>query len=320
MKTNRPVLIIDSLNLFTRHFIANPTISINGEHVGGIVGFLKAIQLLCERFKPGKIFVIWEGGGSPRRRSLQSDYKNLSRPKRLNRYYEDDIPDTKENRNWQIASLIRFLKNSGIKQFYVSDCEADDVIGYLCQDILAGQDKIVVSSDKDLYQLISSDTKQWSPGQKKMIDSKAVFEKFGVYPENFCLVRSFVGDSSDNLRGIKGAGFKSVVKRFPEINSEKLLISDLIKLAEEKSQTSKLKLYKEIAENPDIPERNWKLMSLGYRNLSGQQILKVNSILAQKNSPKNKLEFFREKNRVGINNFDVERYFLSIRNLDNEPI
>ena len=318
MKTKKPVLIIDSLNLFTRHFIANPTISINGNHVGGIVGFLKAIQLLCERFRPSNIYVIWEGGGSPRRRKLQSDYKNLSRPKKLNRYYEDDIPDTKENRDWQISSLIKFLKLSGIKQFYVSDCEADDVIGYLCQDIIEGKDKIIVSSDKDLYQLINSETLQWSPGQKKLISSQDVKERFGVMPENFCLVRSFVGDSSDNLRGIKGAGFKSMVKRFPEINERNLLISDLISLAIEKSKLSKLKLYREISENREIPKKNWKLMNLGYRNLSASQILRVNSILENSKQNKNKLEFIREKNRAGINNFDIERYFLSIRNLDNE--
>ena len=51
----KPFLIIDSLNLFTRHFIANPTISTNGEHIGGIVGFLKAIQLLSARFIPENV-------------------------------------------------------------------------------------------------------------------------------------------------------------------------------------------------------------------------------------------------------------------------
>ena len=86
----RPLLIIDSLNLFTRHFIANPTISENGNHIGGIVGFLKAIQLLSERFSPSDIYVVWEGGGSPRRRAIQSSYKDMRRPQRLNRFYSED--------------------------------------------------------------------------------------------------------------------------------------------------------------------------------------------------------------------------------------
>tara|TARA_Y100000287_G_scaffold165145_1_gene146902 strand:- start:9 stop:965 length:957 start_codon:yes stop_codon:yes gene_type:complete len=312
----RPTLLIDSLNLFTRHFIANPTISKNGEHIGGIVGFLKAIQLLSERFRPKSIYVVWEGGGSSRRRKIQSSYKNFRRPQKLNRFYsEEEMPDTLENRNWQIASLIKMINFAGINQVYVSDCEADDVIGFVCRDRLGEQKKIIVSSDKDFYQLISDDTLQWSPGQKKIISKHDVFEKFGVFPENFCLVRSFIGDASDNIKGIKGAGFKSLVKRFPEINESSLLVEDLIKIAVEKSQSSKLKLYKEIAENQDLPVKNWKLMNLGYRNLSAFQVDKINHSLESKNDKRNKLNFIREQGKIGIINFDVERFFMSTRNL-----
>ena len=313
----KPLLIIDSLNLFTRHFIANPTISSNGDHVGGIVGYLKANQLLSERFSPSNVYVIWEGGGSPRRRAIQASYKNSRRPQKLNRFYSDEeIPDTVENRNWQIASLIKLLNFAGINQLYVSDCEADDIIGFLCLDKFKPKNKIIISSDKDLYQLIDETTLQWSPGQKKIIKAEDVKEKFGVYPENFCLVRSFVGDVSDNLSGIKGAGFKSVVKRFPEINERVFLLEDLISTAVEKSKTSKLKIYSEIASNPEIPRRNWKLMNLGYRNLSSFQINKVSSVLESKNDKRNKLNFIREQSKVGINNFNVERFFMSTRNLN----
>ena len=70
------VLIVDGLNLFTRHFIANPAMSDNGEHVGGIVGFFNAMMHLVEKCKPEGVIVVWEGGGSVKKRGLYKEYKN----------------------------------------------------------------------------------------------------------------------------------------------------------------------------------------------------------------------------------------------------
>ena len=66
-----------------------------------------------------------------------------------------------------------------------------------------------------MYQLIDEKTLQWSPGQKKIVDKEVVKQKFSVYPENFCLVRSFVGDPSDNLQGIKGGWFQKYGEEIP---------------------------------------------------------------------------------------------------------
>ena len=74
---NKPEIYIDGLNVFMRHFAANPAKSINGQLCGGIVGMLKNIQHLSERFSPQKIVIVWEGGGSVRRKSIDPNYKNL---------------------------------------------------------------------------------------------------------------------------------------------------------------------------------------------------------------------------------------------------
>ena len=115
MSNSSPVLLVDGLNVFYRHWAANPTLDANGEHVGGIVGFLKALQLLCERYSPKDLVVSWEGGGSTRRRGVKKNYKNGRKPIKLNRFYED-IPDTVESRNSQVANLVSLLRHAGIKQ------------------------------------------------------------------------------------------------------------------------------------------------------------------------------------------------------------
>ena len=77
---------------------------------------------------------------------------------RLNRFYEDDIPDTVENRNYQVSLIVNLLRKAGINQLYISDCEADDVIAYMALYALKEEKVVIVSSDKDYYQLIDGES------------------------------------------------------------------------------------------------------------------------------------------------------------------
>ena len=103
---DRPVLVIDALNVFIRHYAANPSMNESGEHVGGFIGFLRNIEHLCERTNPKEVIVVWEGGGSVRRRSVLASYKDRRRPMKMNRYYGEEIPDSIENRNKQISLCV----------------------------------------------------------------------------------------------------------------------------------------------------------------------------------------------------------------------
>src|SRR3990167_3916395 len=116
------ILIFDAQNIFTRHYLANGALSDLGHQVGGIIGFLSSIKNLSETLLPSQIIVCWEGsGGATKKRNLYPEYKQHRKPPKLNRFYKDDIPDTKENKNWQISSLIEILKYLPICQVCVSD-------------------------------------------------------------------------------------------------------------------------------------------------------------------------------------------------------
>lgn len=308
---SHPIIIVDGLNYFTRHFVANPTMSRQGHQIGGFVGFLKGLKLLNDRLSSRRVIVIWEGGGSPRRRAIFPEYKSGRRPQRLNRYYED-IPDTYENRDYQLKLTIESLRHAPVQQIYVSDCEADDVIGYMCRHMFRNNKIVVVSSDKDLYQLIDNNVTQWSPGQKKLITPEEVREKFGVWPTNMCLVRSFVGDSSDGIPGVDGAGFKTMSKRFPLLQEDQsLMLQDVLDEASRHSAT-KVQLYKNIVDQQDIVRRNWKLMHLDIANLSGDQIKKINDSVSSYSPKKNKLEMMRLLIREGVQDFDVDSFFMTL--------
>jgi len=312
--TEKPVLIIDGLNFFTRHFVVNPTMSQNGHHLGGFVGFLKGLRLLSERCSPEQIVVVWEGGGSSRRRAIFSDYKQGRRPQKLNRYYED-IPDTVGNRNRQVALLVEALRHVPVRQVYVTECEADDAIAYMTKYQYRKHKCIIVSSDKDLYQLIDNRVTQWSPGQKAYITSEKVREKFGVSVSNIVTARSFIGDPSDGLKGVPHAGFKSLSKRFPQLSEDQhVSVSDVISMAQELSETKKLKVLDSIIENSDVALRNWKLMYLDITNMSGQQIEKIKYTIDSFEARRNKIALMRMLMREGVNNFDVDSYYVAIKN------
>ena len=314
--SKRPALVVDGLNVFYRHWAANPTMDSNGEHIGGIVGFLKGIQLLCERYRPSDLIVVWEGGGSSRRRAIDKEYKSGRRPVKLNRFYED-IPDTVENRNSQVSQLVSLLRFAGVKQVYVPDCEADDIIARIVKYNLRSKTCVIVSTDKDFYQLIDDRTFVWSPGSKKQWDEQSVLQKFGIHPRNFCLTRCFVGDASDGLKGAPGAGFKSMSKRFPRLSTDSNLnIDDIVTECRKFREQRKLKLYDSIIDNEKVIKKNWKLMYLESRNVSASQAMKVDSILENFVPRRNKLEFIKTLMKYQISNVDYDKLFMTLKALN----
>jgi DNA polymerase I len=312
----KPEIYIDGLNVFMRHFAANPARSLNGQLCGGIFGMLRNIQHLSEKFKPDRIVVVWEGGGSLRRRNIEPSYKDGRRPIRLNRSeFNEDIPDTVENRDWQLKVLVKILYKTPVTQIYINDCEADDVISYLTATKNENKYKIIVTSDKDYYQLINDHVKIWSPNKKILIDEKYVLEKWGVTPINFCTTRCFNGDQSDGIKGVKGAGFKVMAKRFPDLSTcKEVTINDIIHASIKESKNgSNLKIYKNIASEAKNINKNWKLMYLDSSMISAHQVKKIEYQLENKDEVTNKFELLKLLNKQGLNSFDIHSFLLSIK-------
>jgi len=266
------VLIFDGLNVFMRHYMAHPAMSENGEQIGGIIGFYYNLVNLIEKCKPESVLVIWEGGGSKRKRDLYPEYKKGSRPKKMNRYYDDsEIPDSLANRNFQLKTLVSILSSLPVCQIYIEDAEADDAIGYLCAYKLKHKNKIIVSGDHDYYQLVDENCIIYSPNSKSFIDTEKVIEKYGVHPHNFCLAKSIVGDKSDNIPGVKGVGFKTLSKEFGDLFLKENFQSNLFQLLIENDvkhqEKPKKKVYKSIKESEKIIEMNVKLVRLDVDNL-----------------------------------------------------
>lgn len=307
------VLIFDGLNIFMRHYAAYPAMSDNGEQIGGLVGFFNNLSNLIEKCKPESVIVVWEGGGSKRKRDTYKDYKSGGKPIKLNRYYEqDDVPDSLKNRNYQIMTLIELLNNMPVLQIFIEDAEADDVIGYLCKYKFSKKNKIIVSGDHDYYQLIDKDCIVYSPNSKSFINKERVIEKYGIHPHNFCLAKSIVGDKSDNIPGVPGVGYKNLSKEFSELllkedfqnNTFQLFIDNDVKHQE----FPKKKLYKSIKDNESLIERNVKLVRLDLDNLAGVQVNYINTCIVNYKPAYYIIEVSKILNKENIKNIDLLRF------------
>lgn len=315
MSSPRPVLIIDAQNLFIRSWAAYPTVSGHGYQMGGCIGFLKTLRRLVDDMMPSAVYVCWEGGGSARRRAIFPDYKMKRKPVKLNRFYEDDLPESQENEQHQLTTLIKMMKCVPVCQLYAADCEGDDLVAYLCCGPLRGHDKVIVSSDKDLYQLLDERTKTYSLHKKTFVTKDDVMAEFRVQSKHFGLAKALCGDPGDNVPGVKGCGFKTVARLFPFLGLDgALLLQDVIDYAHTHADESKV--YQRIVEQQDIVRRAWRLVYLDGGMLSATQKQAIDGRVDAFVPRIDKVGLIRHMVAEGIGSFDVDEFFFAFRCID----
>ena len=306
------VLIIDGTNIFYRAYVVNPSLSTDGRPVGGLVGFLKTLQKLIREMKPTKVFICWDGaGGSPHRRSIVASYKAGRKAIRLNRSdgVHMSLEDENKSKLEQMLRLLDYIDNLPVVQLIHDGVEADDMISIICREIKGAQ-KIIVSSDKDFYQLLDDETILYRPIQVKFYTKKTLIEEYGIHPNNFALARAVAGDKSDNLPGVAGAGLKTIAKRFPFLLEERdYSITDLVDCCEEVENP--LKVHTGIVEDYDKILKNYKIMQLYVPSVSFQvRAIVKNSV---ENYPKyyNKTEVVKMMIKDGFPEINWNDLFVS---------
>ena len=219
------VLLIDGLNMFIRSYIVNPTLDKHGNPIGGCIGFLKSLQKVCRKFQPQEVIVVWDGHeGSQRKRAINKNYKEGRSPIRFNRRLIELPPEEQaKNKAYQLIRLMEYLNELPVIQITIDFVEADDIIAYGARHFLYGfWNKIIVSSDKDFFQLCDNYTSVYRPIQDKVVTKQSILDEFKIHPNNFALARAVAGDKSDNLPGVPGVGLKTIAKRFPFLAYEEL--------------------------------------------------------------------------------------------------
>ena len=260
----KKVILIDALNLFIRNYVVNPTLDTKGVPIGGCIGFLKSLQKITRNMKPDQIVVCWDGvGGSQRKKAKNKQYKEGRNPLRFNRrMIELDPKSQDENRIYQQIRLYEYLNEMPIIQVAIDGIEADDLIGHIVhQQYYSGWEKIIVSSDKDFFQLVSDETSVYRPIQDTFVNVITLLEQDKIHPNNYALARAMVGDKSDNLAGVPRIGMKTVAKLFPYLSESKRYDADQI-IADCQNADKLSASQKNIIANERLIHENYSIMQL----------------------------------------------------------
>lgn len=314
---NSKVLFVDGLNMFFRCWSTNPTMNEDGEHTGGMVGFLKSLGAVIRQENPTRVVIIFDGkGGSQKRKKLFPNYKVGRKVKfRVNRQYSDMMSEEDEQVSLrrQLSSLANILDVLPITTMIYDNIEADDVIGYLSKQIIKeNEGALILSSDKDFLQLVSDNINVWNPLKKQKVDKDKLKELYGIHAENFIWYRVMDGDVSDNINGVKGCGLKTLLKRLPELESDtRLTIDELMGLAEK--QKNDYKVFQTILDSKEIIERNFQLMQLDDPDISGITKLKIHDRFNEPIEQLDKMKFigFGMKYKILQNWGDVNDWLRS---------
>lgn len=308
------VLIVDGLNMYIRIWAAVPALNDEGQHVGGVVGFLKSLGALIRQFNPSRCIVVFDGkGGSLRRKKLYPDYKaNRSTKIQLNRFEDfEGLEDEQKSMKAQFGRLIEYLNDLPLSVFAMDHIEADDAMAYIVTDYYANSDNqiIIASTDRDFLQLINERVTVWSPVKKKLYDEKLLFKEIGIPSYNYLTYRTIIGDPSDNIQGVKGIGLKTLLKHFPEIKTQLVDASELIRLSRERLKEGKNRIATLVINNADILERNYKLMQLATANISADASLKITEHVSK---PYGKVDDYSFKRK-----FAADQLYSNIPNVES---
>ncbi len=218
--------IIDTFGFFFRSYYALPKLTNSqGFPTGLLTGFLNFILEIEKEHKSKYILFALDSKGETFRHDIDKNYK-------ANR------PDAPEELKQQLPIAIEWIKKMGFATCEKPGYEADDVIASMTKFVKNHDIQTrIITHDKDLYQLISDDKVTiFSPAKKTDIDSGGCEEKFGVKPELVRDYLSLVGDTADNIPGVKGIGDKGANKLLKEFGSLEGIYENIEKVANERSK------------------------------------------------------------------------------------
>lgn len=219
------LLLIDGHYYVYRSFFAIRELSNSrGEPTNAIYGFVKTVRRMVKDLAPDLGAVVWDMGMPQRRVALQPAYKQQ----------RAEMPELMRPQLTFIQNLVPML---GFASLWLDDTEADDLMGsYAVSARARGDEVVLATNDKDLFQLVNDKVKVYSTNKADLaapsdafalLGAEAVRKKWGVEPGQIGDVLALIGDSVDNIPGVDGLGPKGAASLLNAHGSLDALLADL---------------------------------------------------------------------------------------------
>lgn len=276
-------LLIDGFNLAYRCFFAIPDLTrADGFPTNAIHGWVKSIWRFADQERPDGMFVFFDLGGAQDRLALHPEYKA----------HREEMPDALDK---QIPCLKSFTRAMGLPVIEQNGVESDDLLAAQAVAFArAGDDVLIVSSDKDFAQIVNERIKILLPPPTanpklgwRTMDAAGVAEKFGVPPAQIADYLALVGDTSDNIPGLRGVGPKTAVKWLQQHGTLEAILAAAATIEPERFRDS-------LRASADLLRLNLKLVTL---NLSLPTL--DAAIIKQKQEPR-RAELFALLDEMGM--------------------
>tara|TARA_B100001123_G_scaffold49874_1_gene51263 strand:- start:1283 stop:4159 length:2877 start_codon:yes stop_codon:yes gene_type:complete len=251
-KENPRLFLIDAYALIYRAFFAfinRPLINSKGENTSALFGFTNFLIDIRDKYQPDYLAVVFDAGNS-HREDIYPAYKAT----------REKMPDELRASLPRIRELVAGFNDTLVE---LDGYEADDVIGTMAVKARElGLEAVIVSGDKDLYQLIGPGIHLLNPGRggptgvaAEWVDESNAHEKFGIPASQIVDYLALVGDSSDNIPGARGVGPKTALKLLEEYGSVEAILERAIEIPGKRIRES-------LIENADKVQVSKKLVTI----------------------------------------------------------
>ena len=236
----KTLYLIDGSAYIYRAFFALPPLSNSkGQQTNAVYGFTTMLLKVLREHTPDCLAVVFDEKGPTQRHEEFTAYKAQR-------------PETPHGMQAQVPLIHRVVQAMAVPVIRHVGFEADDLIGTLARKAeAAGLDVVIVTSDKDMFQLLTPRIRIYDPVKDKWFGEAECRERFGVEPARVVEVMGLMGDSVDNIPGVKGIGEKTATKLITQFGT----IEELLRRIDEVAPAKVKNLLLEQADNARLSRR-----------------------------------------------------------------